>query len=51
MKGSKKCCASNAVNGTDNDMLWNESEEDSNVSGESEEYENTDCEDGQSDTD
>jgi hypothetical protein len=30
VKGFKKCCISNAVDGTD-DMLWNGSEEDGNV--------------------
>ena len=28
MKGFKKCCVSNAMVGTDDDMLWNGSEED-----------------------
>jgi hypothetical protein len=48
MKGFKKCCMVNAVEGT-NDMLWNGSEEDGDIS----EYkdEGTDCEDGESDTD
>jgi hypothetical protein len=32
--GSKKCCITNAVNETDNDMLWHGSEEDGNVMGE-----------------
>jgi len=31
MKGFKKCCISNAVNGTDDDKLWNESEVDGDV--------------------
>ena len=31
MKGFKKCCISNAVDGTDDGMLWNGSEEDGNV--------------------
>jgi hypothetical protein len=26
-----KCCISSAVDGTDDDMLWNDSEEDGNV--------------------
>ena len=42
MKGFKKCCISNVVDGTD-DMLWN-------VRSECEEDEVTDCEDGDSDT-
>ena len=50
VKGFKKCCISNAVDGTD-DMLWNGSEEDGNVRSECEEYAGTDCEDGDSDTD
>ena len=40
MKGFKKCCISDAVEGTDVDMLWNGSED-----------EGTECEDGDSDTD
>ena len=51
MKGCKKCCISNAVDGTDGDRLWNGSEQDGDVSGECEEDEGTDCEDGDSDTD
>jgi hypothetical protein len=51
MKGFKKCWISNAVDGTDDDMLWNDSEEDGNVRSECEEDEGTDCEDGASDTD
>ena len=31
MNGVTKCCISNAVDGTDGDMLWNGSEEDGNV--------------------
>jgi hypothetical protein len=49
LKGFKKCCISSAVDGTD-DVL-NESEEDGNVRSECEEDEQTDCEDGDSDTD
>ena len=30
MKGFKKCCISNAMDGTD-EMLWNDSKEDGNV--------------------
>jgi len=45
------CEGSNVVDGT-NDMLWNDSEEDGDVSSESEEdEESTVCEDGDSDTD
>ena len=45
-----ECCASNAMDGTDDNMLWNDSE-DGNVRGKYEEDEGTDCEDGDSDTD
>jgi hypothetical protein len=37
VKGVKKCCISNAVAGTDGDMLWNGSEDDGNVRNECEE--------------
>jgi hypothetical protein len=50
MKGFEKCCTSNAVDGTDVDMLWNDSEEDWNIS-ECEQDDGTECEDGASDTD
>ena len=43
MKGS------NVVDGTDDDMLWNDGEEDGDVRSESEEDEGTGCEDGDSD--
>ena len=32
--GFKKCCIMNAVGGTDNDVLCNDSEEDGNVTSE-----------------
>ena len=51
MKGCKKCCMSSAVDGTDDDLLWNGSEGDQNVRGECEEYAGTDCEDEDSGTD
>jgi len=51
MKGCKKCCISSALDGSDDYMLWNGSEEEGDVSGECEEDEGTDCEDGDSDTD
>ena len=51
MKGCKKCCISSALDETDDDMLWNGSEQDGDVSGECEEDEGTDCEDRDSDTD
>jgi hypothetical protein len=41
-----KSCITNVVDGTDNDMLWDGSEEEGNVSGECEKDE-----DGDSDTD
>ena len=31
VKGFKKCCISNTVDETDNDVLWSDSEEDGNV--------------------
>jgi len=51
VNGFKNCCISNAVNETDDDMLWNGSEEDGKVRSEWEEDESTECEDGGSDTD
>jgi hypothetical protein len=51
VKVFKKCCISNAVVGTDDDVLWNGNEEDGNVRRVSEEDKGTDCEDGDSDTD
>ena len=51
VKGFKKCCISNAVDGTDDDMLQNSSEEDGNVTSEHEEEKGTDCEHGDSDND
>ena len=47
MKGFKKCCISNAVDGTD-DMLWNGSD---NGDVRSEWWEDTDCGDGDSGSD
>ena len=47
----EKCCISNAVDGTGDDMLWSGSEEDGNVRSECEEDESSDCEYGDSDTD
>jgi hypothetical protein len=37
VEGFKKCCISKAMDGTDDGMLWNGSEEDGNVRSESEE--------------
>jgi len=36
VKGFKKCCISNAVDGTDDDMLWNGCEEAGDVRSECE---------------
>ena len=51
VEGFKKCCVSTAVDGTDDELLWNDSEEDGNVRSECEGDEGTDCEDGHSDSD
>jgi len=50
-KGFKKCCISNAMDETDDNMLWNGSEEDRNIRSVCEEYDDADCENGDSDTD
>ena len=42
---------SSVVDGTDDDMLWNGTEEGGSVRTECEEDEGTDCADGDSDTD
>ena len=49
MKGFKKCCISITVDETDDDMLWNESEEDGDVRSRCVKDEDNDCE-GDSDT-
>jgi hypothetical protein len=41
VKGCKKCCMSSAVDETDDDVLWNGSEEVGNVRSEREEEEDT----------
>jgi hypothetical protein len=46
VKAFKKCCISNGVDGTDDAMLWNGSEERWNVRSECEEDEGTNCDDG-----
>jgi len=51
VKGFKKCCIASAVDKTDDDMLWNGSEEVRNVMSEYEEDKYTNSEDGHSDTD
>jgi hypothetical protein len=48
VEGFKNSYISNAGDGTDDDMLWNGSEEDGDVRSECEEDEGTDCEDGDS---
>jgi hypothetical protein len=42
VKGFSKCCISNAVDGTEDDMLWNDSEEDGEVRCECKEDEDSD---------
>jgi hypothetical protein len=51
VKGFKQYSTFNAVDGTDDDMFWNDSEEDGDVRSECEKDEDTDYEDGDSDTD
>jgi len=50
-KDFKKCCISNAVDVSDDDMLWNKSEEAGNVRSECEDDEGTGCDNGGHDTD
>jgi hypothetical protein len=51
VQGLKKCCVSNTVDGTDDDMLRNGSREDGKVRSVCEKDESTDCGDGDCDTD
>jgi hypothetical protein len=51
VKGFQKYCIFNTVDEKDDNMLWNGSEEDGNVRSECEEDEDTNYEDGGSDTD
>jgi hypothetical protein len=51
VEGFWKCCISIAVERTDDDVLWSDSEEDGDVRSECEEDEGIDCEGGDSDTD
>jgi len=44
----KKCCISKTLDETDDDMLWNGSEEEGNVKSECVEDEGIDCEGGNS---
>jgi hypothetical protein len=46
VKGFQKYCTSNAVDETDDSILWNGSEKDGVVRNECKEDEGTDCEDG-----
>jgi hypothetical protein len=46
VRGFKKCCLSNIMDGTDDDTLWSDSKESENGSSECEEDESIDCEDG-----
>jgi hypothetical protein len=43
VKGFKKSCLSSAVDGTNDEVLWNGSEKDGNFSSECEEDEAADC--------
>ena len=47
VRSSLKRCISNAADGTNDDMLWNDGEADGNVSSECKEDKGTDCEDGE----
>ena len=51
VKGFKKCRVLNAMDETDDGVMWNGREEDGNVRSECEGDEDTDYEDGDSDTD
>jgi hypothetical protein len=51
VKGFKKCCISNAMDGTKGNLLWNDSEEYGDVRTERKEVESTDYENGGSDID
>ena len=50
VNGFKKCCIPNAKDGTEGGMLWNCSEDYGKVRSRCEEDDDTDCEDGDSDT-
>jgi hypothetical protein len=51
VKGFRKCFASSAMSGTDNNMLWSGSKEDGNVRSGCEEDKGTACEDDDGDID
>jgi len=48
VRGFKKCCISKTLDETDDDMLWNGSEEEGNVKSYCVEDEGINCEDGNS---
>jgi hypothetical protein len=50
VKGFKKCCVCSALYETDDDMLWNGSEEDGNVRSGCEGDDSPEYEDGDGDT-
>ena len=50
VKGFKKCYLSTAMDGTNDEVLWNGCEEDGKFSSDCKEDEATDCEDGDSST-
>ena len=50
LRGFKQCCISSAVDGNDDDMLCDGSEEVGSVRSECEEDEGTDCDSGDSNT-
>jgi hypothetical protein len=49
VKGFNYCCMPNAVDGTNDDVVWNDSEEDRNVRSECVADKGTEHEDGDSD--
>jgi hypothetical protein len=51
VKGFKKCCITNAMDGTDDDMLWNGSKENEDIKRKCEGDVGTACEGEDSDTD
>ena len=51
LKGFMECCISTVIDGTDDDMLWNDREENGIVRGEYEQDEGTYSAYGDSDTD
>ena len=51
VKSFEKCCLSNAMDKSADDIFWNGSEEDGNVRSECEADEGTNCDNEDSDTD